>query len=96
MVIMKVDLETAVKEFHSMASTLVYRSSSTKLAKEVGHRAFGPDRMNEFWIPMREALRAVNPNASYEEEVGGSVKRSRDTAESTQSPGEKKKRRLEV
>jgi hypothetical protein len=67
MVIRTTDLFSAVEEFRKMSSTLSYRSSSSKLAKTVGHRVFSRDRMNEFWMPMREALRTINPLVQFED-----------------------------
>lgn len=67
MVIRTTDLFSAVDEFRKMSSTLSYRSSSSKLAKTVGHRVFSRDRMNEFWLPMREALRTINPLVQFED-----------------------------
>jgi hypothetical protein len=67
MVIRTTDLFSAVDEFRKMASTLSYRSSASKLAKTVGHRVFSRERMNEFWLPMREALRTVNPLVEFED-----------------------------
>lgn len=95
MVIRQTTLPESVKEFSAMASTLTYRSSSSALAKKVGHRVFTRERMAEFWIPMRDALRMVNPNAAFEEEGSGGPKRSRGSSETVEE-GTGKKRRLEV
>jgi hypothetical protein len=74
MVVRGTELFPAVDEFRKMAATFSYRSTSSTLAKKVGHRVFSRERMAEFWIPMREALRSVNPSLILEEE-GVSLKR---------------------
>lgn len=91
MVIRQTDLISAVEEFKEMANTLRYRSSSSALAKKVGHRVFSRDRMGEFWGDMRDALRKVNPNAMYEE--GESSKRKMDEATPSTIQGDSPKRR---
>lgn len=96
MVIRTTDIVSAVEEFRSMADTLIYRSTASALAKKVGHRVFSRDRMNEFWIPMREALRAVNPDAVYEEERMDGSKRGREIEESKVTREGVKKRRMDV
>jgi len=68
MVIRTTDLFSATDEFRRMADDLTYRSTSTQLAQKNGHRVFSRDRMAEFWGPMREALKTVNPKAQFEEE----------------------------
>jgi len=74
MVVRTTDVMSAVEDFRRMAGDLSYRSTSSVLAKRVGHRVFGRDRMTEFWSEMREACRAVNPNVVFEE-GSGSLKR---------------------
>lgn len=68
MVIRTTDLFSATDEFRRMADDLTYRSTSSMLAKKNGHRVFSRDRMAEFWGPLREALKTVNPKAQFEEE----------------------------
>jgi hypothetical protein len=97
MVIRMTDLYSSIDEFKKMAETLSYRSTSSVLARRVGHRVFGRDRMNEFWLPMQEALRGVNPKASFEgAEPMSSKKREFDgSVIEGAGPGESgKKRRL--
>jgi len=96
MVIRQTDLFSAAEEFRKMASTLVYRSSSSVLAKKVGHRVFGRDRVGEFWTQMREALRTINPNAEYED-AGVASKRNASDSPSTVVEGEptSKRRRMD-
>jgi hypothetical protein len=94
MVIRRTDLFSAVADFRVMADTLSYRSSSSALAKKVGHRVFGRDRMAEFWGDLREALRVINPNAAYDE-VGISQKRiASDTPSTLRASEEPKRRRM--
>jgi hypothetical protein len=96
MVIRKTDLFSAVDEFRKMASTLKYRSSSSALAKRVGHRVFSRERMAEFWGPMREALRVINPLAAFERDEG-TLKRGATSSSATErgeSEGGGKKRRM--
>jgi hypothetical protein len=95
MVIRQTDLFSAVDEFRRMASTLKYRSSSSALAKRVGHRVFQRDRMAEFWGSMREALRVTNPLAAFEKDEGG-TKRSLTESSSTEQGDSKsvKRRRM--
>lgn len=69
MVVRTTDVATATEEFRRMADEFSYRSSSSALAKRVGHRVFSRDRMVEFWGPMREALRSVNPKVILTEGV---------------------------
>jgi hypothetical protein len=94
MVIRQTDVFSAASEFREMAGTLKYRSSSSALARRVGHRVFSRDRMAEFWGDMREALRTINPMAAFEKE-GGSGKRSLTESSATEA-GDMvtKKRRL--
>jgi hypothetical protein len=96
MVIRQTDLFSAVEEFKRMASTLTYRSTSSILAKRVGHRVFSRDRMAEFWGAMRESLRVVNPLAAFEQQ-GGKLKRgATESAEAEKGViGASKKRRME-
>jgi len=96
MVIRQTDLFSAVEEFKRMASTLKYRSSSSSLAKRVGHRVFSRDRMAEFWGPMREALRVVNPLAAFETEEG-TLKRAATDSSATEKGDNlnTKKRRMD-
>lgn len=83
MVVRQTDLFSAVDEFRQMAATLKYRSSSSVLAKRVGHRVFSRERMAEFWQKMREALRAVNPDAPFE--GMGEKKRSATESEAVET-----------
>jgi hypothetical protein len=97
MVVRGTDLFSTVDEFRKMASTLTYRSTSSVLAKRVGHRVFSRDRMAEFWIPMREALRTVNPLVEFED-AGATLKRGATdsvTQESSGGGASVKKRRLD-
>lgn len=97
MVIRQTNLFSSVDEFNRMASTLEYKSSPSALAKRVGHRVFSRERMAEFWGPMREALRVVNPLAAFEKE-GGGTKRSATESSSTEkgdNPVSGKKRRMD-
>jgi len=68
MTVLKTDVVTAVEEFKKMAVTMKYRSVSSSLAKKVGHTVYRRERMAEFWIPMQDALRAVNPKAIVDQE----------------------------
>nr|WKR37719.1 hypothetical protein [Leptosphaeria biglobosa ambi-like virus 1] len=77
MVVRYTDLFSAVDEFKRMAATLTYKSTSSVIAKRVGHRVFSRDRMAEFWKELREALRHVNPNAKFEVD-SDVLKRKRD------------------
>jgi hypothetical protein len=74
-----------------MASSLQYRSTSSVIAKKVGHRVFSRDRMAEFWREMRDALRHVNPNAKFEVE-SDAIKRKRDGDDGSGPVGEGTKR----
>jgi hypothetical protein len=97
MVIRQTDLISAVEEFREMASSLKYRSSSSALAKKVGHRVFSRDRMAEFWGPLRAALKSTNPLAKYEEGGEDSLKRGADDSPVTvteEGVGAKKRRRM--
>jgi len=96
MVIRQTDLFSAVEEFKKMASTLVYRSSSSELARRVGHRVFSRDRMAEFWKEMREALRVVNPLAAFESDEGNLKRGATDSSSLEQgTPGAPKRRRMD-
>jgi hypothetical protein len=96
MVIRQTDLFSAVEEFKRMASTLTYRSTSSVLAKRVGHRVFSRDRMAEFWGVMRESLRVVNPLAAFEQQEGKLKRGATESAEAEKGVvGASKKRRME-
>lgn len=96
MVIRYTDLFSAVDEFKRMAATLCYRTTSSVIAKKVGHRVFSRDRMGEFWREMRTALRYVNPNAKFEVETDA-VKRTRegDEGDGPVGDGAKRARKLD-
>jgi hypothetical protein len=95
MVVRYTDLFSATDEFKRMASSLCYRSTSSVIAKKVGHRVFSRDRMGEFWREMREALRHVNPNAKFEKEGDGTKrKRDGDSGEGPVGGGTKRSRGL--
>lgn len=81
MIIRQTDLFSSVEEFKRMASTLTYRSTASALARRVGHRVFSKERMAEFWLPMREALRVVNPLADFETGEGTLKRGATDAAE---------------
>jgi hypothetical protein len=87
MVIRTTDLTSGVAEFKEMASSLCYRSSSSTLARKVGHRVFSRDRMAEFWSELRDAVRVVNPMAAYEEDAENLKKRGLESEASTVTEG---------
>lgn len=96
MVVRSTDLFSAVDEFKKMATTLQYTSTSSVIAKKVGHRVFSRDRMGEFWKELREALRHVNPNAKFEVEADVlKRKRDGDAGEGPVGKGEKRARGLD-
>jgi len=86
MVVRTTDVMSAVEDFRRMSGDLSYRSTSSELAKRVGHRVFGRDRMVEFWGDMREACRAVNPNVVFEE-GSGSLKRGATDSSALETGG---------
>jgi hypothetical protein len=94
MVVRQTTLPASVEEFRSMATSLQYRSSSSVLARKVGHRVFTRDKMGEFWNQLRYALRSVNPNAALESEDVVSEKRLGENE--PVGPSGKKKRRMDV
>jgi len=99
MVIRTTDLISAVSEFKEMATSLCYRSSSSALARKVGHRVLSRDRMAEFWGELRAAIRVVNPSAVYDEDVDQSQKKRLLSEASTVTEGGSggaKRRRLGV
>lgn len=93
MVVRQTDLISAVEEFREMASTLTYRSSSSMLARKVGHRVFSKERMGEFWGELREALKKVNPNAAYEEVESTKRKLDSDSSSTVQGDSLQQKKR---
>lgn len=95
MVIRKTDLVSGVSEFRDMADSGEYRSSSSSLAKSVGHRVFTREKMAEFWLNMREAVRTVNPKFAFEDSEDGNPKRLRESS-MMEEAGSSKKRRLDV
>jgi hypothetical protein len=94
MVVMRTDLITATEEFKSMALSGKYRSTASVIAKKVGHQVYTRDRMIEFWLPMRDALRVVNPGNKFDQEEGVTKKNQRESTETVGRPEGAKKRKL--
>lgn len=94
MVVMRTDLITATEEFKSMALSGKYRSTASVIAKKVGHQVYTRDRMIEFWLPMRDALRVVNPGYQFDQEEGVTKKNQRESTETIGRPEGAKKRKL--
>jgi len=95
MVVRQTDLISACEEFREMASTLSYRSTSSILAKKVGHRVFSRERMGEFWGELRNALKVVNPNAQYEE-MNSDKRKASDSPVTVVGEESNKRRRMDV
>jgi hypothetical protein len=94
MTVMRTDVITATEEFKSMAMSGKYRSTASAVAKKVGHQSYTRDRMIEFWLPMRDALRVVNPARVFDQEEEVTRKNQRESTETVGRPEGAKKRKL--
>jgi len=95
MVVRKTDLVSATEEFRRMAGTMKYRSTSSVVAKKVGHQTYNSARMMEFWAEIRKSLKIVNPHAVLEQEdVGSGNKRSLSSEDTVEGDGKQKKQKL--
>jgi hypothetical protein len=93
MVVRSTDLFSAVDDFRRMAKDVRFRSTSSVVAKKVGHRVFSRDRMMEFWGDMQDAYRHVNPEAKFEGSEVESKKRPASDGSGPLGDNDQKKKR---